>query len=274
VNLRQSLKNDFGIEVFVEGGRGLRDDPFVIERCSAADATRTQLDLLRGLERGRGELWRLLRAEPALDVAPTIQRLQIESVLFTQDKIITETRAHYFDVGKVDGVPNASAPLVEWSDPRTTFAAIYQIGWLHFDRAINNSQSKDAIDTTLQYSSIGAKAGIYIYDYDRSMQELPLAERRAKELRTACDQVLAIHPNAQAPWPIGMVEPFAIQTFLSGEHMSVAAVAVLGRHFLKLRLTFMDERKMRELMNETFHELARFAQMSEFGASVSNHVRH
>jgi hypothetical protein len=152
VRLRQSLKDDFGIEVLVEGGSGLRDDPFVIERCSVAGAARTQLNLLRGLERGRGELWRLLQAEPAFDVAPAIQRLRIESVLFTQDEIITETRAYYFDVSKVDGVPDARAPLVEWSDPRTTFAAIYQIGWLHFDCAINNSQGKDVLDTALQYS--------------------------------------------------------------------------------------------------------------------------
>jgi hypothetical protein len=55
--------------------------------------------------------------------------------------------------------------------------------------------------------------------------------------------------------------------------MTVAGVAVLGRHFLKLRLTFVDDLKMRELMRETIHELARFAQMP-VGASVSSHVRH
>jgi hypothetical protein len=62
MNLRQSLKADFGIEVLVEGGSGLPDDPFVIEPCSAMEATRTQLNLLRGLERGRGELWRIARS--------------------------------------------------------------------------------------------------------------------------------------------------------------------------------------------------------------------
>ena len=73
MNLRQLLKADFEIEVLVQGGTGLADDPFVIEPCSGGGATRTQLNLLRGLERGRGELWRLLEAEP---VAPAVQCLR------------------------------------------------------------------------------------------------------------------------------------------------------------------------------------------------------
>ena len=78
MNLRQSLKADFGIEVLVEGGSGLPDDPFVIEPCSAMEATRTQLNLLRGFKRGRGELWRLLEAKP---VSPAVQRLRINIVI-------------------------------------------------------------------------------------------------------------------------------------------------------------------------------------------------
>ena len=116
MNLRQLLKADFGIEVLVQGGTGLPEDPFVIEPCSAADATRTQLNLLRGLERGRGEQWRLLEAAP---VAPAVQRLRIKTVLFTRDEIINETRGYYFDVSQVDGVPDAGTPLIEWGDPRT-----------------------------------------------------------------------------------------------------------------------------------------------------------
>jgi hypothetical protein len=185
MNLRQLLKADFGIEVLVQGGTGLADDPFVIEPCSATDATRTQLNLLRGLERGRGELWRLLEAEP---VAPAVQCLRIKTVLFTRDEIINETRGYYFDVSQVDGVPDAGTPLIEWGDPRTTFSAMYQIGWLNFDRATPNNQSKDVLDTSLHYSSVAAKATIYIYDSaDPFTQERSPVERRAKELQSVCE---------------------------------------------------------------------------------------
>ena len=178
MSLRQSLKEDFGLEVLVEGGSGLRDDPFVIERCSAADATRTQLNLLRGLGRGRRELWRLLQMEP---VVPAVQRLRIKSVLFTE--------------GRVDGVPDAGIPLIEWTHPRTTFSAISQIGWVHFDCAIDNSHDPDMLDTTLQYSSIGTNATIYAYDAsDQSLREPPHAARRARELEVVCAQIRKNHP--------------------------------------------------------------------------------
>jgi len=258
MNLRQSLKKDFGIEVLVEGGNGLRDDPFVIEPCSAMDATRAQLNLLRGLGRGRRELWRLLQVE---SVAPAVQRLRIQTVLFTRDQIINETRGYYFDVRRVDGMPDAGTALIEWVDSRTTFSAIYQIGWLHFDRAINNSRDGAALDTSLFYSGIGAKATIYVYG--QTTQELPLAEARAKELQSVCSQVQAVHANAESPWPIWLIEPFALQHFLVGADMSVVGVAVLGRQCLKLRLTYLDDPKMRELMSDTVRELARLALKSK-----------
>ena len=74
MSLREALKADFGIEVRVNRGSGQRDDPFVIEPCTAAEAVRTQLDLPRGLSRGRRELWRLLTVEPAGDDTPAMQR--------------------------------------------------------------------------------------------------------------------------------------------------------------------------------------------------------
>lgn len=272
MNLRQLLKADFGIEVLVQGGTGLAEDPFVIEPCSAADATRTQLNLLRGLARGRGEQWRLLEAAP---VAPAVQRLSIKTVLFTRNEIINETRGYYFDVSKVDGVPDAGTPLIEWGDPRTTFSATYEIGWLHFDRATPNNQSKDVLDTSLHYTSVAAKATIYIYDSaDPFTWERSREECRAKELESVCDEIRAMQPNLEAPWPVQIAEPFAFQAFLSGEDMTIAGIAVLERVFLKLRLTFFDDPKMRELMQETVQDVVRLAQMAGAGSARASHARH
>ena len=272
MNLRQLLKADFGIEVLVQGGTGLADDPFIIEPCSATDATRTQLNLLRGLERGRGELWRLLEAKP---VAPAVQRLRIKTVLFTPDEIINETRGYYFDVSRVDGIPDAGTPLTEWEDPRTTFFAVYQIGWLHFDRATPNNPSKDVLDTSLHYSSVGAKATIYMYDSaDPFTRERSREECRAKELESVCDEIRAIQPNLEAPWRFEIAGPFAFQAFLSGENITIAGIAVLDRLFLKLRLTFFDDSKMRELMHETVQDVVRLAQTAGAGSPRASHARH
>jgi hypothetical protein len=275
MKLRQALMDDFGIEVLLERGSGQRDDPFVIEPCSAAEATRTQLNLLRGLGRGRGELWRLLQAEAAPEVAPAVQRLRIETVLFTPEQIETETRAYYFDVSRVLGVPDAGVPLIEWNDSRATFSAVSQIGWLHFDGAIDNSNTLEVLDTTLMYSALGAKAAIYVYDpSDRYSEVDPSAELRDKELKTVSDQIRAIYSNAVAPWPVRITEPFALQYFLLGENLSVAGVALPGRHFLKFRLTYFDDPKMRELMEETILELARLTLMSARGVYSLRDATH
>lgn len=260
MNIRQALTADFGIDVLVEHGSGQVDDPFVIEACSARDATRTQLNLLRGLGRGRQELWRLVQAGTASEIGPAVQRLRIEAISFTKNEVISETRSVYFDVGRVDGAPDASAPFIEWADPRAAFSAISQIGWLHFDGGIDNSQDGGALDTSLIYSGAGAKATLYVYGCAvRSSHHLSPSERRTEELRSVSNQVLAAHANAEMPWQAHLVEPFALQHFLIGEDMSVAGVAVLGAHCLKLRLTYFDDLRMRELMGDTIRELARLA---------------
>ena len=48
-DIKATLKADFNVDVKIARGIGQRADPFVIEACSAAEAVRTQLDLLRGL---------------------------------------------------------------------------------------------------------------------------------------------------------------------------------------------------------------------------------
>ena len=205
-------------------------------------------------------MWRLLKCEPAEEVAPSLQRLRIEAISFTQSDVITETRGYYFDVSRVDGMPDAGTPLIEWADPRTTFSAVSQIGWLHFDKAIDNSQDRNVLDTSLLYSGLGAKATIYVYgSVVRSAQEFKFEECRSNELQSACDKVLALHPNAEKPWPVLLLEPFVLQHFLIGQDVSVAGIAVLGPHYLKLRLTYFDELKMRGLMSDTVRELARLA---------------
>jgi hypothetical protein len=273
MNIRESLKADFGIDVLIRGGSGRVVDPFVIDPCSSRDASRTQLNLLRGLGRGRQELWRLLEAEAVPEVASTMQKLRIETVAFTRDQIVSEVRSLYFDVSHVDGTPDASAPLIEWSDPRTVFCAPSQIGWLHFDRAIDNNQGDAVLDTSLLYSALGAKAAIYIYGAaDVRTDGVSSSEIRERELQLVCDQVQAAHPDAKTPWPVHVVEPFSLQHFLIGDDMSIAGIAMLGAHCLKLRLTYFDDLKMRELMVGTIQELAKMVGLKS-PSTVSDQIR-
>ncbi len=256
MGIRELLAADFGIEVKVARGGGLRADPYVIEACSNVEAVRTQLSLLRGLGRGRCELWRLLGVETSVGENAGFQSVHIEAVRFTHEEIITEKRAIYFDTSAVEGVPDAGVPFVEWSDVRTPFTATSQVGWLHFDRTINNSIGKNSLDTSLFYSGAGAKATLYVYDPDPSHAALSPLEVRSRELTAACSQVQLANPSARAPWPTLISGPFALQHYLIGNDLSVVGIAHLGRHALKLRLTYFDDLKMRELMKSTIHEFA------------------
>jgi hypothetical protein len=82
-------------------------------------------------------------------------------------------------------------------------------------------------------------------------------EIRDRELQWVCQEVQAHLAAAQAPWPAHTAEPFAFQYFSIDDSLSVAGVAVLGGQFVKLRLTYFDEPKMREVMGETIRELSR-----------------
>jgi hypothetical protein len=185
-----------------------------------------------------------------------VQAVRIEAVRFTDEEIITEKRALYFDITAVEGVPDAGVPVIEWSDVRTAFAAISQVGWLHFDKAIDNAVGKNSLDTSLFYSGAGAKATLYLYDPDPSHAALSPLEVRTRELTAACSQVQSGNPLAKAPWPTLISGPFALRHYLIGGDLSVVGIAYLGRHVVKLRLTHFDDLKMRELMNSTIHDFA------------------
>ena len=263
MNIKEMLRADFGIEVRIVRGIGQRDDPFVVEACSPAEAVRTQLDLLRCLGRGRSEMWRLLAVETAVGKNAGLQSIRIETVLFKEQEIVTEKRSLYFDISAVDGLPDAALPIVEWSDSRTDFVATYQVGWLHFDRATDNTANRRSLDTSLFYSGIGATATLYVYDpSDPSYAALSPTEVRARELTTASTQLKLANQSAESPWPILVRGRFALEHFLIGGDISVVGIALLGPHVLKLRLTYFDDPKMRELMSAT---------VDEFEAIVSAH---
>ena len=263
MNVRAALKADFGIDVRVAGGTGQRADPFVIEACSAFHAVRTQLDLLRGLGKGRRELWRLFDVETSHDEESPRQIIRIDTVLFTDTDITTERRALFFDVGAVDGLPDAEGDISVWRDPRTILELPSQVGWLHFDEAVDNAPGEDVLNASLLYSGAGAKATLYVYglsDYVRAASSP--TEMRARELAAACSQIQQVNPTAEAPWPTLVNGPFVIQYFIIGDDVSVAGIALLGQHVVKLRLTYFDDPKMRELMNAT---------VDEFGAILASH---
>src|SRR4051794_29233800 len=63
--LGETLKRDFGLVLRIGGGTGQsRDNPIIVLPQSDAEADQTEMQLLRGLGKGRKILWRTLSITP------------------------------------------------------------------------------------------------------------------------------------------------------------------------------------------------------------------
>lgn len=248
MNIRELLKRDHSIEVRISAGTGHRNDPYVVEKCSAEESALTQVQLLRGIARGLGELWRIKEWKPC-DVGSATEVIRIEALRFTPTQIETETRGVYFDTRAVAGDPCSLHPLTSWRGPPGSLVLPYELGWLHFDEALNNAPSAGTFDQTILYSGAGAKASVYVYV--RSAADAGGA--RDAELKRA--SAILLSPELEDPWPVTEMGPFAMKFFLSGDDITAVGVAVSGLYFVKVRLTYFDDLKMRELMNSTLMAL-------------------
>lgn len=260
INLKLRLLADFGIDVLIEGGRGSRADPYVISPCLADMATQTQLDLLRGLGKGRQELWRLTDAEMVPEAKASIQVINLEAFSLTQHEAVTEFRSCYFDVSKVAGFPCPDNPGEAWLDLLTMFSAPYQIGWMHFENMINNG-GKSRRDMTLVYDAFGARAALHLYEARSDKASKPCSsDGRIYELGVVCDQIRRQYSEAETLGPPILAEPFILRSFSINDKLSIVGIAVITDpfeqdHFVKFRLTFHDSFEMREKMRDTLDEL-------------------
>lgn len=253
MNIKELLKQDQGIEVRISAGTGHRDDPFLVEKCTTEESALTQVQLLRGIARGRDELWRI-KEWGACDAGSATEAIHIEALWFTPAQVLTETRDIYFDTRAVTGNPYSLHPLTSWQGPPGTLTLPYELGWLHFDEVLNNTHSTETFDQTIHYSCPGAKASIYVYAKSDSDAEIA----RITELKRASD--ILLNSELEDPWPVVEIGSLAMKFFLSSSNITAVGVAVSGSYFVKLRLTFIDDPKMRELMNSTLMTLSAYLQ--------------
>ena len=249
MSLRALFKRDHGLDVCIDRGAGTRDDPFVLDACGEADAALGQLHLLRCVGRGLGQLWRIVEWLPT-ELGSATEVIRVDSVTFTETQIVTETRGVYFDTRAVDGSPRTRHPLHVWSGPDGALKLPYELGWLHFDQSMDNAAVGDGrFDQTVMFSGQGAKAGVYVYG--------PAAGGAVGQAAAEFERAVATakRGDVEDPWGVFRVGPFAVKFLLSGSDMTVVALAVHGEHFVKVRLTHFDDRKMRELMRATLEAL-------------------
>ncbi|MBS1232725.1 MAG: hypothetical protein H6R42_379 [Nitrospirae bacterium] len=104
MNLRQVLKDEFGIDFPISGGPGTsRENPIIIHHTIPNDYTSVEYAILQCLGLGREIAWKLLQQLTLNHNERTLDRLKIETTQVTEGEIITQVENYYFDITECVG---------------------------------------------------------------------------------------------------------------------------------------------------------------------------
>ena len=165
--LRQQILADFGVDLPLEGGSGLLEDPYLLACESAVEAANAQLELLHILGKRRRQPWRLQGIEIAGGEDGSLIRAGIERLERHEKEVIAEQASCYFrfqqirDPVSVLTVADAGGHV----DPRSGVRLPFQLGWLHLDDATDNEADTPGLGWTVTYESAGMKGTVFVYDH-------------------------------------------------------------------------------------------------------------
>ncbi len=213
-------------------GNGQRDDPFVLPRCTSEQGVLDRLRAFRDTEASRGHDWMLLEWA---NQSPGLERVSILRRVFTEDQVITDRVAFYFDVSAVEGPSPPHLPIV-WRASVSGLCLPQDLAWLHFDTSMNNAGPGGPEDVSLFYSGCIGRAALYVYGQCDPADDAAV-EREAARAFVMARGLLA---GSEAPWPAMPEAPFHGRYLLHGEEISYIGVAAVGGQFVKLRLTVRD----------------------------------
>lgn len=253
MNLRDMLKRDFGLELNISGGYGQSlDDPIIVLNSNPIDASMTEMHILRSIGKGRGILWRILARTPVENGQISIEQIKIETKEATESKIITQIENYYFDVSMAV-VHGKRLPMVTaFSDEITKLGLPYELGWLHYNGVTDNEPTAAGFGQTIEYSAPGIKATVYIYDRKRS--DIPSnigASVVRDEFEAAVSDLMTLHPTASQLDELSTSKALLIQTFRIDSDVSVVALGVFRGKFIKLRITYIYDPILIEVVNQS-----------------------
>lgn len=164
---RAQLRADFGIDLPISGGSGnSRSDPIVLELQCPDEASKIEMTVAKCIYGRLGMHWRSVAKSI---VESTIQKHTFEVKFAEGDQIVTERRNFYFDLRNVALPEHNTTPLCLCDLPVTTDSKVpYEIGWLHFDQAIDNELTQQGLGLSVALSAPQTKVMIYRYGYGRN----------------------------------------------------------------------------------------------------------
>lgn len=256
VNIREMLKRDFGLDLHISGGLGQRkDDPIVILDTSPLAASFTQMQVLRGIGKGRGVLWRTLARTPVQDASTALEQVKIETKEVTNTEVITQVENYYFDIS-ASIQKGGSLPLAVTTSKGCSHNLPYELGWLHYDGSVDNEPHNPGLGQSVAYGAPGTKVTIYVYDKQQTNIPSSIeAEPVIREFENAQSDLLKAHPAATPLAPAFSGKALHIRPFEVDGDVSLVALGVCRGKFVKARLTHVDDPILREVAKQFFSEM-------------------
>jgi len=253
MNLREMLKRDFGLELMISGGYGQSlDDPIIVLNSNPIDASMTEMHILRAIGKGRGILWKTLARTPVENDRLSLEQIKIETKEVTASEIITKRENYYFDVSMAVARGEFLPTVIAFSDKRSKLGLPYELGWLHYEGMTDNEPAAAGLGQSIAYDAPGIKATIYVYDKKRP--DIPSdidASVVRNELGVAVSDLMKLHPTASPLGDFSKIKTLLIRTFKIDGDVSVVALGVFRDKFIKLRITYIHDPLLVEVVNQS-----------------------
>lgn len=104
MNLKELIKNDFGIDLPIKGGTGNSiDNPIIIERTDFNDYISVEFDVLRYLGLIRKIEWKSTGQQLIFNNERNLDMIEIETKEITNQGTNTQIESYYFDITECFG---------------------------------------------------------------------------------------------------------------------------------------------------------------------------
>jgi hypothetical protein len=241
----------------------------VLEPMGLVEAHFSQLETLRGLCRMQSWAHSVFTTEMAPEIGPRVQLVAFDRISMIGSDIKRDQVACYFDLSAVDGSPDCSRPLGMWRERRTPIILPHQLGWMHFNEWRTHQPPEGPLDQSCSYQMPGATATIYVYDHGKGAAD-PAREFAlcAEEVATVGSAVLTNGEGFNLVSDIHELGRFSVQCLASPDKRTLAAVACLGAHFIKARITYEPHDAVEEAVMQSLAKLAAIVEDTQ--AAVPN----
>jgi hypothetical protein len=261
MSIKQLLFDDFGYDLNIAGGSGQSaDDPIHVLSETEQDAYQTQYMVLRGIGRGRKVIWRTLEINRTSKETSQLLQYKIETQDVSDSEIITQIENYYFLVNKTISTSDMG---ISWNKPiahedlEILIKFPRGLSWLHFGEMVDYESRTPELGYSLGYGAPGIKATIFVYPIINDVSDSPAY---LMELKKARMEIIQVHgENAiKQEWEISEEENHAVYFYIpqtEPDNISALLVTELHGYFIKVRITLLNEKFMREVAKEFHYEI-------------------